>query len=156
MKKIRILQISVAIVVLVFAAYYMVQYLQKRKQVNSTFSGGFGHVVASKVTKSSTYGSDPTDVALDGILINLKSGQYQFMKADMTFKMKDQADKELLEKNMRKVRDLILRYTSSLDSSQLLREPEREAYKKELKKLIYQTLGLDIKDIYFRNFVLAQ
>ncbi len=153
MKKIRIVQMSVVIVVLVFIAYYMVQYLQKSKHVNATFSGGFGH---SKVTKSSTYGSDPTEVALDGILINLKSGQYQFMKADMTFKMKDQADRELLEKNMRKVRDIILRYSSSLDSSQLSREPEREAYKKEIKKLLYQTLGFDIQDIYFRNFVLAQ
>ncbi|WP_331774903.1 flagellar basal body-associated FliL family protein [Sulfurospirillum sp. 1612] len=156
MKKIRIVQVSVTIVVLVFVAYYMVQYFQKSKQVNATFSGGFGHSATSNMSKRSTYGSDPTEVALDGILINLKSGQYRYMKADMTFKMKDQADKDLLEKNMKKVRDLILRYSSSLDSSQLSREPEREAYKKELKKLIYQTLGFDVQNIYFRNFVLAQ
>ena len=69
--------------------------------------------------------------------------------------MKNRDDKKALEKNIDDVRDLVLRYTSVLNSNKLITDKGKQEYKEKLKKIIYNTFGYDVEDIYFRNFALA-
>ena len=123
------------------------------KQTKENFHK-FSQHVAGKVDKS-TQGTDKTEVPLNGIVITLGGGQYHYMKADMSFKMKNVEDKKALQKNINDVRDLVLRYTSIYNSSKLITAKGKQEYKDKLKKIIYNTFGYDVQDIYFRNFVLA-
>ncbi len=151
----KALKISIVIIVLVVSVYFLVDtFIYSDKQARVKYQN-FSQQV-SRTSKISTEGTDPAEVSLSGILINLKGGQYHYLKADMSFKMKDKNDKSDIQKNIQQVRDLVLRYTTTIDSSQLVTTKGKEEYKQGLKKVINDTFGYKIEDIYFRNFVLAE
>jgi len=155
MNGIKALKISALVVIVVAIIYTVINvfiYGDKRTSVNYK---KFGQSVA-KNKKISTEGTDPSDVAVDGILINIQGNQYSYMKADMTIQMQNKSGKKALEKNIQGVRDLILRYTAGKSGKTLDTAKGKIEYKKELKDMISNTFGLNVKAIYFRNFVLAQ
>ena len=123
-------------------------------KTNTKF-GGFGKMVAPG-GKSTTVSTNKLEVSIDKILINMHSGNYKYMKADMAFKMKDSKNKDNLVKSMPHIRDTILRFSSTQDSNKLSTPEGKKQYKEDLKDLIYESYGLDIEDIYFRDFVLAK
>ncbi len=86
----------------------------------------------------------------------MHSGNYKYMKADMAFKMKDENNREALVRSMPSIRDTILRFSSNQDSDKLSTPAGKQQYKEDLKDLIYESYGLAIDDIYFRDFVLAK
>lgn|GEM_PF-599069 len=153
----KILKISLIVILVVTIIYLIVGLFFLNNTKSSKKYGGFGNVVApgGRLT-SGTSSTDKLDVNLDKILINLRSGQYEYMKADMTFHMDDENQKEKLIKNMPKVRDAILRFSASQDSDKLSTSAGKEEYKKKVKDLLYNEFGYKIDAIYFRNFVLAQ
>jgi flagellar basal body-associated protein FliL len=155
MNGIKALKISVLVVIVVALIYTIVNvFMYGDKQTSANYKK-FGQSVV-RDQKTSTEGTDPSDLAVDGILINLRGSQYSYMKADMTIKMKNKSDKKKLEKNIEKVRDLILRYSSTKSGNVLATPKGKEEYKNALKEMISDTFGYDIDAIYFRNFVLAQ
>ena len=155
MNGIKALKISVLIVIVVAVIYTIVSvFMHGDKQTSANYKK-FGQSVA-RDKKTSTEGTDPSDVPVNGVLINLRGNQYSYIKADMTIKMKNKADKENLEKNIQRVRDLILRYTSTKSGSILATPKGKEEYKNDLKDMISNTFGYEVQAIYFRNFVLAQ
>ena len=126
----------------------------KDNKSNTNFSG-FGKMVAPG-GKTSTVSSNKLEVSIDKILINMHSGSYKYMKADMSFKMSDGQSRDALVKNMPYIRDTILRFSSNQDSNILATSAGKQQYKEDLKDLIYESYGLSIDDIYFRDFVLAK
>ena len=154
MNGLKALKISVIVVVLVAVVYFIIDaFMYGDKQTKDNFQK-FSRHIANRVGKF-TEGTDETEVPLDGIVITLGGGKYHYMKADMSFKMKNIDDKEALKKSIDDVRDLILRYTSVQNSDKLITQKGKAEYKENLKKIIYDTFGYDVKNIYFRNFVLA-
>ena len=150
----RVLKIALAVLIAVIIVYVIVYFfIYGDKSTNANYQN-FANSINSN-SRVSTYGTDPTLVPLDGILINLSGGKYKYMKADLSLKMDSKRDKEDIEKNISYVRDLILRYSATKKSDELESEAGKEQFKKELKSLIYDKLGYEVKDIYFRNFVLA-
>ncbi len=155
MNGMKALKISAAIIAIVTLIYFMVSvFIYGNTKTNVNYKK-FGQSVAGN-TKISTEGTDPTDVAVNGILINVGGRQYQYMKSDMTFKMKSKSDKKAIEQNIQVVRDLILRYTSTKSGNDLSTQKGKQEYKKALIKLIRNNFGYEVQAIYFRNFVLAQ
>ena len=154
MNALKALKISLVVIVLVALTYFIIDtFLYGDKQTKENFKRSSSYVGGT--SKKSTEGTDENMVAIDGVMITLNGGKYHYMKADMSFKMKNSDDKKALEKNIDDVRDLLLRYTSMQNSDPLATDKGKEAYKKKLKEIVYQTFGYEIEDIYFRNFVLA-
>jgi len=154
MNGLKALKISMAVVFLVALVYFIINiFLNGDGQTRDNFQK-FSQHVANRTDKS-TQGTDKTEVPLNGIVITLGGGKYHYMKADMSFKMKSRDDKKALEKNINDVRDLVLRYTSVQNSDKLITDRGKQEYKDKLKKIIHNTFGYDVEDIYFRNFVLA-
>lgn len=148
----KILKISAIVILLVATVYLIVGTFFTSGAKTSTQFDGFGKMVSSKTSSRST---DKLEVTLDKILINMSSGQYKYMKSDMSFKMKDEKSTEEIKKSMPHIRDTILRFSAGQDSSKLATDKGKQQYKKDLKDLIYESYGIEIDDIYFRNFVLA-
>ena len=151
----KILKIVIGVIVLVAVTYIIVGiFFMSDGKTNTKFSG-FGEMVAPG-GKSNTVSSDKLEVNIDKILINMHSGNYKHMKADMAFKMKDENNKKALVESMSSIRNTILRFSSNQDSSKLSTSVGKQQYKEDLKDLLYESYGLAIEDIYFRNFVLAK
>jgi len=151
----KILKIVIIVIASVALIYVIVgTFFMSDSKTNTQF-GGFGKMVKPS-GKSNTVSSDKLEVSVDKILINMHSGSYKYMKADMAFKMKDEKNRDALKKNMPYIRDTILRFSSTQDSNKLSTPAGKQQYKKDLKDLIYESYGLDIEDIYFRDFVLAK
>ena len=151
----KILKIVIGVIVLVAVTYIIVGiFFMSDGKTNTKFSG-FGEMVAPG-GKSNTVSSDKLEVNIDKILINMHSGNYKHMKADMAFKMKDENNKKALVESMSSIRNTILRFSSNQDSNKLSTSVGKQQYKEDLKDLLYESYGLAIEDIYFRNFVLAK
>jgi len=151
----KIFKISAIVVLLVAITYLIVNtFFISNNKTNTSF-GGFGKMVAPG-GKSNTVSSDKLEVSIDKILINMHSGPYKYMKADMAFKMKNENNRDALIKSMPSIRDTILRFSSNQDSNKLSTPAGKQQYKEDLKDLIYESYGLAIEDIYFRDFVLAK
>jgi flagellar basal body-associated protein FliL len=151
----NILKIIIGVIIAVALIYAIVgTFFMSDGKTNTNFSG-FGNMVAPN-RDSSTVSTDKLEVNVDEILINMRSGNYKYMKADMSFKMKDKSNKDALVKNMPYIRDTILRFSSNQNSNKLATSQGKQQYKQDLKDLIYESYGLSIDDIYFRNFVLAK
>jgi flagellar FliL protein len=151
----KILKISLIVVLCVALIYLIVAtFFSNSSNVNSKFSG-FGAMVGPS-SKSSTKGTDELEVSVDRILVNISRGEFKYMKADMSFKMKDDRNKEDLENNMPNIRDLIIRFSSAQDGNALASDEGKQKYKKDIIDIIQETYGYEIQDIYFRNFVLAR
>ena len=154
MNVLKVLKISLAVIILVALTYFIIDtFLYGDKQTKANFQKSSSFMAGA--SKKSTEGTDKSMAAIDGVTITLNGGKYHYMKADMSFKMKNSDDKKALEKNIDDVRDLLLRYTSKQNGNLLATDKGKEAYKEKLKDIIYQTFGYKIEDIYFRNFVLA-
>lgn len=150
----KILKIS-AIVVLAVAIVYLIVGMFFLGENKSSEFGTFGKVVKPGQQRSVS-STDELEVNLDKVLINMRSGKYKYMKADMSFKMKDSTHKKALIKNMPRIRDAILRYSASKDSDKMITPEGKEQFKKDVQDIIYDNYGYQIDAIYFRNFVLAQ
>lgn len=151
----KILKISAVIILLVALTYLIIGTFFSSKSKSNTKFSGFGKMV-SPGSKSSTISTDKLEATIDNVLINMHTGNYKYMKADMSFKMKSSSAKEELLKNMPLIRDNILRFSSNQDSNIMATDEGKQQYKEDIKDLIYDSYGIIIDDIYFRNFVLAK
>lgn len=150
----KIFKIGLIVILLVALVYLIVStFLMNDSSTNTKF-GGYGKMVGSSSTSNAS--TDKMEVTIDKILINMKSGSYKYMKADMAFKMSNSNSKSNIQENMPSVRDTILRFSSNQDSNRLATPEGKQQYKKELKGLLLESYGMEIDDIYFSNFVLAK
>lgn len=153
----KVLKIALIVILAVVIIYLIVGLFFLSDNKSSGKYQSFGSVVApgSSALRGNTSSTNKLEVNLDKILINLRSGQYQYMKADMTFHMNDKNQKEKLIQNMPRVRDAILRFSATQDSDRLATPAGKEEYKKRVQDLLYNDFGYKVDAVYFRNFVLA-
>lgn len=149
----KALKISGVVVLLVALIYLVVgTFFMGGGKTNTEFSG-FGKMFApAKNTKS----TDKLEVNIDRVLINLHSGSFSYLKTDMAFRMKDKRDKDVLVKNMPSVRNTILQFSARQDGDELATNAGKDRYIEDLKELMFESYGLAIEDIFFRDFVLAK
>ncbi|WP_458700517.1 flagellar basal body-associated protein FliL [Sulfurospirillum sp. 1307] len=149
----KILKISLVVILLVAIVYMIVAlFFANSSKVNSKYKS-FGSVVSPS---SSYVSKDELEVPLEKILIGLHKGPYKYMKAEISLRMKDKNSKKSIEKALPRVRDILLRYSSAQDSAKLATTKGKEDYKEGVKNVLYDTLGVEVEGVYFRNFVLAQ
>ncbi len=152
----KVLKISIVIVMVVAVTYGILSmFLSESSNLNTKF-GGFGKVMAPSSSKKSPKSTDELEVSIDKVLVGMSKGPYKYMKADMSFKMSDEKSKDGLQDNMAQARNVILRFSSSQDSSQLATDSGKQKYKEDLKEVLSDNLGYQVDDVYFRNFVLAE
>ncbi len=151
----KILKISAIVILLVALTYMIVGTFFMNSSKTSTEFSGFGKMV-SRVPNALSRSTDELEVALDKILINLNSGEYKYIKADISFKMRDEENKDKLVNNMSSVRNAVLRFTSGLNSDILATEQGKQQYKEDLKAMLSNSFGYEVEAVYFRNFVLAR
>jgi len=106
----------------------------------------------TKVTNLST---DPKELSLDTIFINIKSEKYKIFKADMALKMKSVNDKKALDKNMDNVRNAILQYLATMDANRIDTVKGKEQLKLDLIEMLENSFGYKIETIYFKNIILS-
>ncbi len=106
----------------------------------------------TKVTNIST---DPTELSLDTIFINIRSSKYKIFKADIAFKMKNERDKKALDKNMENVRNALLQYLATMDANNLDTVKGKEQLKLDLIDMMESSFGYKIETIYFKNIILS-
>lgn len=149
MFKDRILEVSLGFIALLVITGIFV--------INSILDDGrsptyTSNPVSIKVTNIST---DPTELSLDTIFINIKSDKYKIFKADMAFKMKNTSDKKALDKNMENVRNAILQFLAGMDANRLDTVKGKEQLKLDLIEMIENSFGYKIEAIYFKNIILS-
>lgn len=150
----KVLKVSAIVVLAVIIIYLVVGLFFMSSNKSGEFNTFGSSFKAS--SQSSSRSTDPLEVNMDKVLINLRSGQYRYMKADMSFKMGDENQKEIVLDSMPRIRDTILKFSSNQDSDEMKTDAGKEKFKEDLKNLIYDRHGIQIDAIYFRNFVLAQ
>ena len=105
--------------------------------------------------KATNISTDPKELSLDTIFINIKSEKYKIFKADMALKMKSINDKKALDKNMENVRNAILQYLATMDSSKIDTVKGKEQLKLDLIEMLEDSFGYRIETIYFKNIILS-
>lgn len=113
----------------------------------------FGTATSLGTSKVST---DPLEVPLDQIIINLGKGPYSFLKAEISFKAYNSSGKDLIVENSEMVRRLVLNLASRTDGTELATDRGKQEFKQSLIKAVNEQLGLNVEAVYFRNFVLAR
>ena len=113
----------------------------------------FGKATFSKSLKVST---DPLEVALDSIVINLGKGPYSYLKVEISLKAYDSLGKKDIDQNSALVRRLILQLSSQQDGNELATDQGKQAFKREIQEVLNDQLRLNVEAVYFRNFVLAR
>lgn len=96
------------------------------------------------------------ELALETIVIEVQGGEFGFLKADITLEGVDKSASKMLQANQTQVRRLILHLVSQEDGRELLSEESKQALKEKIKKQIMRNLGINVANVYFRNFVLAK
>lgn len=114
-----------------------------------------GQSIALGNSKVSIQSSDPNEVNLDNIIINIRSDHYKILKADFGLKLKNSSSQKALEENMHAVRSAILQHITIMDSSQLHTEKGKERLKESLIELLENNYGFQIETLFFKNFILV-
>ena len=111
---------------------------------------GFNSMSISKVS------TDPLEVALDNMVINLGKGQFSYVKAEFSIKTGSKSSSKVLSQNREGVRRLILSILSRQDGDELVTDKGKQMLKKLISESINEQIGIQVEDVYFRNFVLAK
>lgn len=125
--------------------------------VNIVFYGGDGptYNFAAKEVKANNLSTDPKELNLETIFINIKSEKYRILKVDMAVRMKSASDKKALEKNMESVRNVLLQYLASMDANRLSSQRGKDDLKEDLADVLESSFGYKIDTIYWKNFILS-
>lgn len=150
MFKDKILEISLGFIALLIITGIVV--------INSILDDGSNKPVYTSnpvTTKVTNISSDPSELSLDTIYINIRSEKYKIFKADMAFKMKNANDKKALDKNMNNVRNAVLQYLATMDANRLDTIKGKEQLKLDLIDMLEDSFGYKIETIYFKNIILS-
>lgn len=100
--------------------------------------------------------TNPNELALDTIVIEVQGGAFSFLKADISLEGVDKVNAKLLKANHEQIRRLLLNLSSQEDGGELLQDTYKKIFKKKIKNEINQRFGIKVGSVYFRNFVLAK
>ena len=136
----------VAIAVVIIISLKVVV-LDNSKSLGGTFSLG--------TAKISTKSTDPNELSLDSMIMNIRADDYKILKADFGIKLTTKNGHKVLKENMQHVRSTILQHITSMDANQIHTERGKEILKRDLIELLEAKFGFEIESLYFRNFILV-
>lgn len=114
-----------------------------------------GQSISLGNSKVSIQSTDPDEVGLDNIVINIRSDNYKILKADFGLKLKNKSSQKTLEENMYAIRSAILQHITIMDSNLLHTEKGKELLKQSLIELLEEKYGLKIETLFFKTFILV-
>lgn len=138
---------TIAIVAVVVLISLKVVVLDSNKSLGGSFSLG-----SAKISTKST---DPNELSLDSMIMNIRSDDYKILKADFGIKLANKNGYKVLKENMQHVRSTILQHITSMDANQIHTERGKEILKRDLIEILENKFGLEIENFYFRNFILV-
>lgn len=138
---------SIVLVVIGLLIFLKVAVLEDSKSLGNSFTLGSA--------KPSIQSTDPNEVNLDNIVINIRSDNYKILKADFGLKFKNKNSQKALEENINAVRSAILQHITIMDSNLLHTEKGKELLKQSLIELLEEKYGFQIETLFFKNFILV-
>lgn len=145
----KILKISLAIIFgLVIVGFLTIKFV-----INDTASPMY--TSSPHEIKATNISTDPLELSLDTIFINIHSSKYKILKVDLAFKMKSSSDKKRLAGNIENVRNTILQYLAFMDANKLDTEKGKERLKEDLIDLMGQNFSARVETVYFKNIILS-
>ena len=105
--------------------------------------------------KVNNISTDPLELSLDTIFINIHSQKYKILKVDIAFKMRSSSDKKRLAGNIENVRNVILQYAAFMDANRLDTEKGKEQFKQDLIDLMGENFSARVETVYFKNIILS-
>lgn len=105
--------------------------------------------------KVSNMSTDPLELSLDTIFINIHASKYKMLKIDLAFKMKSSSDKKRLSGNIDNVRNAILQYLAFMDANNLDTEKGKENLKQDLIDLMGDNFSARVEAVYFKNIIIS-
>ena len=105
--------------------------------------------------KVNNISTDPLELSLDTIFINIHSQKYKILKVDMAFRMRTSSDKKRLSGNIENVRNVILQYLAFMDANRLDTDKGKEQLKQDLIDLMGENFRANIETVYFKNIILS-
>jgi len=100
--------------------------------------------------------SNPYEVSLNQILINLGEGDFRYLKSEISVEAPTKQDVKLIQENREILRRLVLEIASHENADHLITPEGKEAFKQRIIDEARMKLGLRISSVYFRNFILAE
>lgn len=95
------------------------------------------------------------ELQLDTIVIEVRGREFSYLKADLSLETNNKKAVKTMKQNKQYIRKIMLQIFEKEDGRELLYEQTKEQLKSKIKKEIKNSLGVDVKQVYFRNFVLA-
>lgn len=146
----KLLKVSLgAIALLIILGFFTIQYVLNDGTNQPMYTS------SPPPQKATNISTDPKEVSLDTIYINIRSPKYKIMKADIALVVKNQSSKKVLQGNMESVRNAVLQYLNAMDSSGLETNAGKERLKEELTEMLESSFGQPIETIYLKNFILS-
>ena len=113
----------------------------------------FGLAINGAPKKEST---NPLETNLDQILINLSQGQFSHLKAEIAVTSGSKQSKKDVEEYKEGLRRMVLLIASKEDGDALATPEGKAQFKARIKEEARRQMGIELEDVYFRNFVLAR
>lgn len=146
----KIFKVSLAIIVfLIILGFVAINFILNDDETKPSYT------TMPSTAKATNISSDPKELGLETIFINIRSDKYKILKADIAFVMKNTQEKKALEKNIDNVRNVLLQYISSMDANKLQNEKGKERFKEELIDVMEESFGYKIETVYLKNFILS-
>ncbi len=111
----------------------------------------YGIFLKDKLDKEDS--TDTNIVKLDTITTSLQGGTYHFLKVDLSLHSQTQSSE--LRAYMPQVRRTVLNLAMKQNGEVLLRNDGKKAFKQQIKTAILKQYGIQVQDVYFNNFVMA-
>lgn len=105
--------------------------------------------------KVNNISTDPLELSLDTIFINIHSQKYKILKVDIAFKMETSSSKKRLSGNIENVRNVILQYIAFMDANKIDTDKGKEQLKQDLIDLMSENFNARVETVYFKNIILS-
>jgi flagellar basal body-associated protein FliL len=145
---------NIALIVAIMVAFVYIIYGSFFKESTKSSSSMFSFAPSSKTEPKPI--TNPNEVGLEQILINLGKGEYRFLKAEISVEAPSKNDVKQIQKSQEALRRMVLHLASQEDVNALATPSGKEAFKARIIKEAETQLGLRLNAVYFRNFVLAE
>jgi len=145
---------NIALIVAILVALIYIIYGTFFKQTFSSSSSMFSFAPPNRSAPKPI--TNPNEIGLDQILINLGKGDFRFLKAEISVEAPSKNDAKEAQKNKEALRRMVLHLASQEDGTILATPAGKEAFKERIISEARMQLGLRLSGVYFRNFVLAE
>ncbi|MCK9546457.1 MAG: flagellar basal body-associated FliL family protein [Sulfurospirillaceae bacterium] len=154
MSGVRVGNIALAVAIIVIVIYLIYGSLASENPLRKTKAFDFASDKNPRRVLQEVV--NPLEVPLDQIMINLGKGDYRVLKATFSVEAHNEHEVSKIRANEEALRRIILNVASSEDGNKLATDKGKEEFKDKIINSARSSLGLNIRYLHFRNFVLAK